>query len=247
MTVVVQPRMLKALEDADYPVNELFCEPDYHNRTVTRDAMIMPSYGKEDDANEQTKLMEVGNELKSRVLDFSNPASLAEVLEVLYLINRTFKTPREPDLRIPHQDLSAMDIAFDIDNLIKVDEIIEGFGGKARNGFKAYNLYALRHYRTVEFRQHAGTLDPDRITNWIQFVAGLVRWAHWAWIFGCLPLVSKYAGTDEAFETFSVLDLMREVGLGALVPYYKDKVNDHPAAEVKDMEDERRIETPMRT
>ena len=50
----------------------------------------------------------------------------------------------------------------------------------------AYNLFNLQFHhlmhatlaeplRTIEFRQHRGTLDPDLITNWIKVVCGLVE------------------------------------------------------------------------
>lgn len=36
------------------------------------------------------------------------------------------------------------------------------------------NLEAINRHNTIEFRQHSGTLDADKITNWILLLSGLI-------------------------------------------------------------------------
>lgn len=46
---------------------------------------------------------------------------------------------------------------------------------KYRNRYQAVNLQAYRRHRTVEFRQHQGSLDFDKIKRWVTFCESLVE------------------------------------------------------------------------
>ncbi|MCJ1318894.1 hypothetical protein MMC15_004226 [Xylographa vitiligo] len=89
----------------------------------------------------------------------------------------------------------------------------------------AYNFgnLSLTEYlpkMTIEFRQHEGVVDPERITNWAKFVTGLVNFSHavstaqhvWLWM------------TYSRDQTYTVLDLMKAIGRGDLVSYYRSQL-----------------------
>lgn len=57
--------------------------------------------------------------------------------------------------------LSSVDTAADLDSIIR---LMTSHGGEAR--FHKLNLSAYRRHRTVEFRQHSGTLEGNKARNW---------------------------------------------------------------------------------
>lgn len=70
--------------------------------------------------------------------------------------------------------------------------------------------------RTIEFRQHEGTLSPAAVENWTTFVVGLIRLAeHNGRLHGTAP---DYDGAGyryrEVSEELSVWDLMETMELG---------------------------------
>ena len=90
----------------------------------------------------------------------------------------------------------------------------------------AYNLLHLvpldspKALRTVEFRQHAATMEPARIVPWIQVAAGLVRFAHCAGPLAVTRLVVERANDPD----FDVVQLLRAVGLGPVASYYRRRL-----------------------
>lgn len=72
---------------------------------------------------------------------------------------------------------------FIIDKLETVQDLIVRFHGTHDgdyNKYMAYNFFNLHQsfpepLRTIEFRQHRGTLDPKLITNWIMVACSLVN------------------------------------------------------------------------
>lgn len=81
--------------------------------------------------------------------------------------------------------------------------------------------------RTLEFRQHEGTLSPVAVEHWTAFVVGLVRLAeHNSRWFGFAP---DYDGAGyksrEVTEESSVWDLMERMELGETeMEYWRDVV-----------------------
>ncbi|KAI9752620.1 MAG: hypothetical protein M1835_001081 [Candelina submexicana] len=87
-------------------------------------------------------------------------------------------------------------------------------------------------YGTVEFRQHEGTVDYQRVEAWVLFCAGLVRWSSNAYILGVPRLVERVFGKDkEIGEGMSVNGLLQELGLHGLVPYYQSRLWAHEDVE----------------
>ena len=41
--------------------------------------------------------------------------------------------------------------------------------------FPIHNVSGVRNYPTIEFRQHQGTIEPDKVCNWVQFVMAFVE------------------------------------------------------------------------
>ncbi|KAI9843073.1 MAG: hypothetical protein M1837_006618 [Sclerophora amabilis] len=79
--------------------------------------------------------------------------------------------------------------------------------------------------RTIEFRQHEGTMDSGRIMAWVDVCAGLVLWAETAKHVPHLQamMVSQFRRPDE----FGILELLRLIGRDSLTGFYADRVWDH--------------------
>ena len=103
------------------------------------------------------------------------------------------------------------------------------------DGYMAYNFLNLtnplnvrRPTRTIEFRQHEGTLDPIEITRWAQLSISLVRCAHDAGVQGFGPLVHTH-GYDSGY---GVIDLLCDLNLYGSARYYSQRgIYTHPMLE----------------
>jgi Putative amidoligase enzyme len=71
-------------------------------------------------------------------------------------------------------------------------------------------------YGTIEFRQHHGPIDADEISNWVQFVSGLKRLAHWAGEAG-VPMSFLNRGKDKKMTFINLLD---SLNMGKLKEHY---------------------------
>jgi hypothetical protein len=61
------------------------------------------------------------------------------------------------------------------------------------NRYRAINAHAYSKYGTIEFRQHQGTLNGEKLTSWIQFV---------------LALIEKAVAIEDAKTNFGSLEAM---------------------------------------
>ncbi|MCJ1399706.1 hypothetical protein MMC11_002908 [Xylographa trunciseda] len=85
------------------------------------------------------------------------------------------------------------------------------------------NLSLTQHLpkMTIEFRQHEGTVDPERIIYWVKFVTGLVNYSHtvtsaqhaWLWM--------SYSRDQQ----YTVLDLMKAISKGELTSHYESRLH----------------------
>ena len=102
-------------------------------------------------------------------------------------------------------------------------------------GYMAYNFLNLtnppnvrRPTRTIEFRQHEGTLDPIEITKWAQLTSSLIKSAHDAeyYVFGRLV-------HHHAYDTgYTIIDLLCDLNLHELAGYYGQRgIYAHPMLE----------------
>lgn len=76
---------------------------------------------------------------------------------------------------------------------------------------------------TIEFRQHAGSVDPPAIMSWAKFVVALVEYSH---------EVSEsqhfiFCVKKSQDPSYTIFDLMTTVGRGDLVEFYRGKTFDH--------------------
>ena len=93
------------------------------------------------------------------------------------------------------------------------------------DGSFAYNLCPIvsKPQKTIEFRQHKGTLDEREIMNWIQVAGGLVAAMHEIGPSDLARLISTCA-----FDPgFSVCDLFLRLKMEALIPYYTGRLHMH--------------------
>lgn len=118
-----------------------------------------------------------------------------------------------------------------IDKLETVDDVVERFhpNSDKHMAFNLCNLVKTRTdplrtpFRTIEFRQHRGTLDPELITRWVVVVCNLVEKSH----MGCRDLIVKHIH-DTKDTGFTVMDLFRDLkilGLAKLTDLYAPLVS----------------------
>jgi hypothetical protein len=104
----------------------------------------------------------------------------------------------------------------------------------------AYNIVPLQGmdpgatiqtgYKTIEFRQHHGSIDPDEICNWARFVTGLVRLSHHAGGAG-FPVTFLDRSRE---ENFRFLDLLTCLNMDGLKEHYgkPGKLFEHPKGDM---------------
>lgn len=74
--------------------------------------------------------------------------------------------------------------------------------------------------KTIEFRQHTGSMDVQQVLAWAEFVTGLVSYCHLIPPERYTQLILRF-GTDKGFN---VLMLMQIIGKPHLIDYYRDKL-----------------------
>ena len=101
-----------------------------------------------------------------------------------------------------------------------------------KDRYMAYNLENLldpdsypsdetKEKQTVEFRQHAGTLDGDTICNWIEFVCALLKYSFSADHRENLVFLMNHL-RNFPDTTLSIQDLMEKIGVPHLFTWYRD-------------------------
>lgn len=93
----------------------------------------------------------------------------------------------------------------------------------------AYNLCPMVFGRrkTIEFRQHMGTLEGPEIMKWIQLVGGMVDVVHTISPVGLAQLIN----TGAFDPRFTIIDLLLRLKLEGLVPFYQGRLHVHPRPE----------------
>ena len=106
------------------------------------------------------------------------------------------------------------------------DQVVHLLNDECPNYGHAYNLWNLRSQlhrsakRTIEFRQHEGTLDTQRVGNWIEVCVGLVNFAHQ------VPPDHMGAFLKSAVdnEEYTIDNLLLSIGLPRQAEYYGNAV-----------------------
>lgn len=83
--------------------------------------------------------------------------------------------------------LSEIESAPDLDRILRL-MALNGHGGDARN--HKLNLSAYRRHRTVEFRQHSGTLEGNKARNWVTMCMRMVERAKSELVIGSIATTS---------------------------------------------------------
>jgi hypothetical protein len=98
----------------------------------------------------------------------------------------------------------------------------------------AYNLCRvdwLASGKTIEFRQHAGTLDPDAVVSWITFVVGLVDTAMRIDEIQLADVLRGVVESEEGGKTVSIFHLMRTLlGCPDAADFYEGKLKSENVA-----------------
>jgi hypothetical protein len=116
-------------------------------------------------------------------------------------------------------------------------EFLERFNPNAE--YLAYNFCHYSTKRTVEFRQHCGTLDTGRIGIWVDFCCALVRFAHAMAPSEAIGVVlDRLEGRNEC-DMLEFLYLMHEWSLAEQLGsdmYRHDAAYDLPERTLNDLE-----------
>ncbi|KAI9796515.1 MAG: hypothetical protein M1835_003849 [Candelina submexicana] len=109
----------------------------------------------------------------------------------------------------------------------------------------AYNFQNLKpdRFQTIEFRQHEGTMDADRILAWIRFTTRLVSFAHYIPNDVYLKLIADHADDKQ----FTVTELMLVMNEPDLFAHYRGRLYSHErplrSADTEETLDETRVGT----
>lgn len=96
---------------------------------------------------------------------------------------------------------------------------------KETPGRLPYNVRPRSHKRTIEFRGHEGTLDSERIVNWINVCVGLVEFADTI----DPDELDKFLWSHIDYaDEFTVIDLLRVIGRPAEAEFYAKRFEEHP-------------------
>ena len=135
---------------------------------------------------------------------------------------------------IPSDERQVWKIARMIENLQTVEEFVNfvhkspGVANYAHNKHASVSfVHLMRDFKTIEFRQHKGTLDAAEIHRWILLVTGLVWVSHSSKL--AFSRIFHKVGTWEAasVEHYSFLELLGDLGLGFLVPKFQVQLYMH--------------------
>ena len=103
------------------------------------------------------------------------------------------------------------------------------------NNWRAYNfgnaVTTTSKKKTIEFRQHRGSLDAQEVQRWILVTCNIVKIAHDANEGAILQMVRRYSNRTN----LTILDLLRAFGLQNVAMLYEGHVYQHdPKMRLKD-------------
>ena len=107
-----------------------------------------------------------------------------------------------------------------IESCHTIEQLIQNFNYD-NNKWTAYSFLTLLNssLRTVEFRQHSGTLDIEAITHWAKLSISLINLAHSASHSGFYNLIKSHA-LDDVDNNYNIINLLNDLKLPDLADYY---------------------------
>lgn len=84
--------------------------------------------------------------------------------------------------------------------------------------------------KTIEFRQHEGTIDPTRVTNWVRFCVGLMELAD-----TCVPqYLRKFLNRniDDRLHIMNMGMICSALGMYEIAEYYDEIVDEGESSEL---------------
>lgn len=117
----------------------------------------------------------------------------------------------------PIENLNEIDALGTIPDLVRYFHIIDD----VHDSYTAYNLANLYYTdkRTIEFRQHAGTIEPMAVIRWVEVVTGLVSLSHNTPYPAFEDLLQKHVNDPR----FSVVKLLHTLNLHDVAEYYRQR------------------------
>lgn len=124
--------------------------------------------------------------------------------------------------------MSVWDKLLKIESCRTVEQVVQNFNYD-NHKWTAYCFLTLLNpsLRTVEFRQHSGTLDKDAITHWANLSTNLINLAHSASDSGFYNIIKSHA----LDENYTIINLLNDLNLPELAEYYSQpprKIYTHP-------------------
>lgn len=104
-----------------------------------------------------------------------------------------------------------------IESCCTLEQLIQQFNYD-NNKWTAYSFLSLLNpfLRTIEFRQHSGTLDIDAITHWAKLSINLIQLAHSASYSGFYNIIKSHALDVK----YNIINLLDDLKLPELADYY---------------------------
>ena len=124
--------------------------------------------------------------------------------------------------------MSVWDKLLKIESCRTVEDVIHSFNYD-NNKWTAYCFLTLLNpgLRTVEFRQHSGTLDKDTINHWAKLSTNMISLAHSASHSGFYKIIRAHAHE----ENYNIVNLINDLSLPELAEYYSQppqEIYNHP-------------------
>lgn len=143
-------------------------------------------------------------------------------MEALHPADRLHNENVKPTRRAFNPEASPREKLSIINKLKTVEDVIVQFhctddGDDKYMAFNFFNLFnsCTNPLRTIEFRQHRGTLDPKLITNWVKVACNLVEMSN-----------TNEAGFRDLIEEhmydikYTIIDLFKDLKLSELAEFY---------------------------
>ncbi|KAI9875772.1 MAG: hypothetical protein M1830_008009 [Pleopsidium flavum] len=230
--IEVEELMARLFVAGGFATNDIGALDSYDKWSIARDSSIRSKENEDEDPD--PLMVYFGVEVKSRILPV-NPASFSEIRQIVDILNKNFKIPKNKSTGLHVHIIDIREGPFhavaQIEKIGNLSEFIDQVNPDD-DRFFAYNFTHLKRKanskQTVEFRQHAGTMDADRILAWADFTTGMVEYCHRIDPDRLMTLLLTFGANDE----FSLLNLLQIIGKAHLIEHYKPRLVNRARPEI---------------